>query len=157
MLLRFERIECCLLGRTELRKRKGIAQVEAAVQGAQLALENSALDEGRKVGGLDLGTLGGEGRDGNPGVAVVFGLGLEGQLKVAEQGFGLELGARKRREGAVDGPGIVARRRKAQRPHSVVAQGVGGFVVGLDLHEAGHRGRQDFARRAEVVFGHPVP
>ena len=84
MLLRFERIECCLLGRTELWKRQGIAQVEAAVQGAKLALEDSALDEGRKVGGLDVGTLGGEGRHGNPGVAVVFGLSLKGKLKVVD-------------------------------------------------------------------------
>ena len=90
-------------------------------------------------------------------MAVVFGLSLEGKLKIAQQGFGLELGARKGCEGAVHGVGIVAGRRKPQRPHPVVAQGVGRLVVGLNLHESGHRGRHGLAGRTEVVLGHPVP
>ena len=140
------------LRRAELRQQQGIPEIHTAVQGTQLALEDSALDQGRKVGRLDVRVFGGEGRHSNPGVAVVFGLGLEGQLKVAQQGFRLEFGARQRCESAVDGVGIVARCRKTQRPYPLVTQGVGRLVVGLDLHEPWHCRVKRIAWVAHVVF-----
>ena len=94
MLLGLELLKRRRLRRAELRQQQGIPEIHTAVQGTQFALEDSPLDQGRKVGRLDVRVFGGEGRHSNPGVAVVFGLGLEGQLKVAQQGFGLKLGAR---------------------------------------------------------------
>ena len=46
------------LRRAELRQQQGIPEIHAAVKGTQFALEDSPLDQCRKVRGLDLRAFG---------------------------------------------------------------------------------------------------
>jgi hypothetical protein len=58
MLLGLEFLKRRRLRRAELRQQQGIPEIHAAVKGTEFALQDSALDQSRKVRGLDLRAFG---------------------------------------------------------------------------------------------------